>query len=213
MCYQTVQLDHYTGLLAVYKVSIILITILLALSPVAACSSVVGNDSFTFQRDSTDPANITVMNNNGTYIESKPGFVHSVIFNDSTAFGIGGADSSICNKIIVSIGYLAHYSGIPSMIYLAAPFTWYTGGHMAYKSGSTVYYMTFVGGFNAGEHTLKNNEYYIVSNDAISTGTYRASDPFSALNQSKFAAGHHRYAIEYGSNITIKNYSNESISI
>lgn len=197
-----------------YKIYLILITILLTLTPVTACSSVIGTDSFGFQRDSTEPANITI-NQTYTYtIESKPGFTHSVVFNDGTAFGIGGADNNICNQVIVYIATTAHQYNIPQLIYLAAPFTWYTGGHLAYKNNNTAYYMTFVDGIKIGSTTLQEGEYFIVSNDAISTGTYRASDVFTALNQSNFAAGHHRYAIMYyPGGIKINNYQNESITI
>lgn len=197
-----------------YKFGIFIVAILLSLSPVAACSSVVGFDSFGFQRDSVDPANVTIENINGALVESKPGFVHSVVFSETEAFGIGGADNPFINDLIVKIGYLAHDTGIPQLIYLAAPLTWYTGGHFAYKDGNNVYYQTFVNGFNAGSATVEPGQYFIVSNDAICTGSYRASDVFSALSQSSFAAGHHRYAIEYhGLQFDIQNFQNESITI
>lgn len=197
-----------------YKIGLIILTILLLLTPVTACSSVIGTDSFGFQRDSTEPANITI-NQTYTYtIESKSGFTHSVVFNDGTAFGIGGADNNICNQVIVYIATTAHQYNIPQLIYLAAPFTWYTGGHLAYKDGTTAYYMTFVGGIKIGSKTLQPDEYFITSNDAISTTTYRASDVFTALNQSNFAAGHHRYAIQYiGGTFKIQNYQNDNIYI
>ena len=197
-----------------YKFAIFIVAILLSLSPVAACSSVVGFDSFGFQRDSVDPANISIVNQSGVLVESKPGFVHSVVFSDTEAFGIGGADHPFINDLIVKIGYLAHDTGIPQLIYLAAPLTWYTGGHFAYKDGNIVYYQTFVNGFNAGSATVEPGQYFIVSNDAIYTGTYRASNVFTALSQSNFAAGHHRYAIEYkNGNFEIQNFQNESITI
>jgi hypothetical protein len=198
----------------VYKIATIIIAILLTITPATACSSIIGTDNFGFQRDSTEQANITI-NQTPTYIiESKPGFTHSIIFTDGDAFGIGGADNNICNKIITKIGFLAHDTNIPQLIYLAAPFTWYTGGHLAYKDGSTVYYMTFVGGIKIGSKTLQPDEYFITSNDAISTTTYRASDVFTAINQSNFAAGHHRYAIQYtGQTFKIQNYQNDNIYI
>ena len=196
------------------SIPIIFIVLILAISPVSACSSVIGVDSFGFQRDSVEPADILIQNVDGALVESKVGFVHSVVFQDGDAFGIGGADSNLCNNIIVGIGYAAHMFNIPQLIYLAAPFTWYTGGHFAYKDGNTAYYMTFVNGIAIGTSQLTMGQYLIVSNDAICTGTYRASDTFTALSQSTFAAGHHRYAIEYQQGgFVIQNFQNESITI
>ena len=52
------------------KFPIILLALLLTISPVSACSSIVGSDSFGFQRDSIEPANITIENINGTIVVS-----------------------------------------------------------------------------------------------------------------------------------------------
>ena len=136
------------------------------------------------------------------------------MFDDGQAFGIGGADNSICNKIIVKIGFLAHDLGIPQLAFLAAPFTWYTGGHFAYQYPGHAVYLTFVDGIKVGDVSVHEGQYLIASNDAKYTGLYRANDVFTALNQSSFAAGHHRYAIEYkDGSANIQNFQHENIEV
>jgi len=99
-------------------------------------------------------------------------------------------------------------------MYLAAPFTWYTGGHFCLQYPGGVYYMTFVNGISVGNKHLSEGQYLVVPNDAKSVSTYRANDSFTALNQSSFAPGHHRYAIEYRTGIiSILNFQNETINM
>lgn len=180
------------------KPLILLLTLVFMMSPVSACATAISDDGFGFRRDSIETANITITDVNGTITESKPGFVHSVVFNDGWAFGIGGADSKICNKIMVTIGYAAHYFNEPRIAILSAPVLAYLGiGHIAIKHPDGAFYVSYNNGKIAYDNVqLAADETLVVPNEPSMIEVTNKSI-YDSLADNQFAVGHHRWIIDY----------------
>lgn len=177
------------------KILIISLIVLLSIGNVSACSTAVSTGNFTFQRDSIEPANITISQVGNNIVESKEGFIHTIIFASGSKVGIGGADNPIVNGLIVNIVCLAESYNIPYLVYLCAPLTKFVGGHIAYVKGDSLYYIT---SFHIGVAKVLDQP-FIVTNDISFNGYYNNS------SDCKFGDGHHRYLIDYSHGINIYN--------
>lgn len=186
-----------------YKIISLIAIVILSIGNVSACSSVYSVDSFGFQRDSVEPANVSIQNISGNLIESKPGFVHSIIFANGDIVSKGGSDSKISNFVISNIAILANKYD-PRLIYLAAPFVWYSGGHLCYKYDDRVIIQCYNDGIYVKDVALSKDDYIVVSNSAKFINSYRVNDSKSAIDSHKFApVEHHRYFIDYSHGISI----------
>lgn len=177
----------------------LLLIIVFTLNPVAACASLITTDSFSFRRDAVTTANVTITNVSGVLVESKPGFIHSIVYPDGWSIGIGGADSPRVNWLVATIGTLAHDYDAPWLAVLSVPLlAWLGIGHLAVKYPGGCFYVAYMNGkLVVNDVSLLPGDYLLVTNDPNFISLGRGNDPFTTFSEDLFAAGHHRYFINY----------------